>query len=238
MTNQRDVALITGASRGLGFALAQALARRGAAIAMVARDAVALERAAAEVRRLGATVAAIAEDVGDPAAALRIAAQTHALVGAPTIVIHNASTLGAVPLVSLAEMDPAAFTATFATNVVGPFALTRALVGSMVLQGRGTIVHISSDAAVEAYPTWGAYGASKAALDHLARYWAAELAGTGVRVLAVDPGEMATQMHADAVPDADPATLTDPDVVALRIVGLLRADAIESGARVVAAEAA
>jgi len=193
-----------------------------------------LERAAAEIRREGGTVATIVDDVGDPAAALRIAAQTHALVGAPTLVIHNASTLGAVPLVSLAETDPDAFAATLATNVTGPFALTRALVGSMVLAGRGTIVHISSDAAVEAYPTWGAYGASKAALDHLSRIWAAELAGTGVSVIAVDPGEMATKMHADAVPDADPATLGDPNVVAARIVALVRMGAVPSGARVVA----
>jgi NAD(P)-dependent dehydrogenase (short-subunit alcohol dehydrogenase family) len=91
-----------------------------------------------------------------------------------------------------------------------------------VLRGRGLVVHVSSDAAVEAYPTWGPYGASKAALDQLGRVWGAELAGTGVRFLSIDPGEMNTKMHADAVPDADPATLADPARVAVRV-----ADAIE-----------
>ena len=82
------------------------------------------------------------------------------------------------------------------------------------MRGRGTVVNVSSDAAVAAYERWGAYGASKAALDHLTRTWAAELAGTGVRMLAIDPGEMDTQMHAQAMPDADPAALTDPMRVA------------------------
>jgi NAD(P)-dependent dehydrogenase (short-subunit alcohol dehydrogenase family) len=235
MTNAREVALVTGASRGLGLALSRTLARAGVEVAMVARDAELLEHVAAEIRRAGGKVATIADDVGDPAAALRIAAQTHALVGAPSLVVHNASTLGAVPLVTLAETEPEAFARTLATNVTGPFALTRALVGQMVLAGRGTIVHISSDAAVEAYPTWGAYGVSKAALDHLSRIWAAELDGTGVRVIALDPGEMATKMHADAAPDADPATLADPNEVAARIVGLLRAGAVPSGARIAVA---
>jgi NAD(P)-dependent dehydrogenase (short-subunit alcohol dehydrogenase family) len=103
----------------------------------------------------------------------------------------------------------------------------------MVLRGWGTFVFISSDAAVEAYPTWGAYGASKAALDHLGRIWAEELAGTGVRVVAVDPGEMDTRMHADAVPDADRSALASPDDVARRIVQGLRG--VRSGARVSAA---
>jgi NAD(P)-dependent dehydrogenase (short-subunit alcohol dehydrogenase family) len=108
-------------------------------------------------------------------------------------------------------------------NVVGPFRLTRILAGSMVLRGRGLVVGITSDASVAAYPRWGAYGVSKAALDHLARIWAAELEGTGVRFLTVDPGEMDTRMHADAVPDADPTTLADPRAVAARIVALIEA---------------
>ena len=98
------------------------------------------------------------------------------------------------------------------------------------------MIDISSDAAVEAYPTWGAYGASKAALDQLGRVWAAELEGTGVRLLTVDPGEMNTRMHADAIPDADPATLADPARVAARIVRLIEQEALAaSGARVPAA---
>jgi NAD(P)-dependent dehydrogenase (short-subunit alcohol dehydrogenase family) len=118
-------------------------------------------------------------------------------------------------------------------NLVGPFRLTKAVAGSMVLRGRGTIVNISSDAAVEAYERWGAYAASKAALDHLTRVWAAELAGTGVRIFGVDPGEMNTRMHAEAMPEADPAALADPARVAARLVALIGDEGgVATGARV------
>jgi len=121
------------------------------------------------------------------------------------------------------------------TNLVGPFRLTKIVAGAMALRGAGTIVHISSDAAVEPYPRWGAYGVSKAAQDHLSRILAAELAGTGVRVLAVDPGEMDTKMHADAVPDADRAALQRPGDVAARIASMIEDESrAASGARLVA----
>jgi NAD(P)-dependent dehydrogenase (short-subunit alcohol dehydrogenase family) len=94
-------------------------------------------------------------------------------------------------------------------------------------------VQVSSDAAVEAYPGWGAYSAAKAAADHLVRIWAAELADVGVRFFAVDPGEMNTKMHADAIPDADPVSLADPADVATRIVAMIEAP-VGSGQRVVA----
>lgn len=221
MDIRNEVALITGASRGLGFALAQSLARHGAKVAMVARDEDALARAAREVGMDG-EVLAIAADVGDATQAPSIAARVAARFGPTTLLVHNASTLGAVPLQLLADTDPRTFAATLATNLTGPFALTHAVIGAMVLRGHGTLVHVSSDAAIEAYPRWGAYAVSKAGLDHLARTWAAELEGTGVRVLAIDPGEMDTQMHADAIPDADRATLARPSEVAARIVALLR----------------
>jgi len=106
----------------------------------------------------------------------------------------------------------------------------------MVLRGRGLVVHVTSDASVVAYPRWGAYGVSKAAFDHLARIWAVELDGTGVRFLSVDPGEMDTRMHAEAVPEADPASLPDPAAVAERIVRLIRdVETLASGARLEAA---
>jgi NAD(P)-dependent dehydrogenase (short-subunit alcohol dehydrogenase family) len=105
----------------------------------------------------------------------------------------------------------------------------------MAVRGGGLVVQISSDASVAAYSGWGAYSVSKAALDHLGRIWGAELERAGVRFLSVDPGEMDTRMHADAVPDADPATLLDPALVAKRIARLIsRADALPVGARVVA----
>ena len=119
-----------------------------------------------------------------------------------------------------------------AVNLVGPFRLTRAIAGGMALRGHGVVLHVSSDAAVSAYARWGAYGVSKAALDHLNRTWGAELDGTGARFLSVDPGEMNTKMHADAIPDCDPQTLADPAQVAARIVGLLeRAETLPNGAR-------
>src|SRR6185436_11621447 len=121
------------------------------------------------------------------------------------------------------------------TNLVGPFRLTKILAGAMVLRGEGVLVHLSSDAAIEPYPRWGAYGVSKAAQDHLSRILAAELDGTGVRVLAVDPGEMDTVMHAAAIPDADRASLQQPGEVAARILEMIEDDArAPSGARLVA----
>ena len=121
-------------------------------------------------------------------------------------------------------------------NLVGPFRLTKAVVGGMAVRGRGLIVSVTSDASVSAYATWGAYGVSKAALDHLGRIWAAELADSGVRFLTVDPGEMDTAMHAEAMPDADRAKLADPAAVADRIVDIVRhAEEIPSGARLEAA---
>jgi NAD(P)-dependent dehydrogenase (short-subunit alcohol dehydrogenase family) len=107
----------------------------------------------------------------------------------------------------------------------------------MTVRAGGVVVNITSDASVSAYPTWGAYGVTKAALDHLTRIWAAELEATGVTLLAVDPGEMDTRMHADAMPDADRSTLQSPDVIADRIVRLVAKGGWKSGARLEAAQA-
>jgi NAD(P)-dependent dehydrogenase (short-subunit alcohol dehydrogenase family) len=233
-------ALVTGGSRGLGRALGGALGAAGARVVLVARHQALLDEAAAEIRDRGGEAHAIAADVGDKQSIYAIAGQAAALVGPIDILINNASTLGPVPLRLLLDTDCEDLVRALDVNLVGPFRLTRALAGPMVLRGRGAIVNVSSDAAVEAYPRWGAYGASKAALDHLGRIWAAELAGTGVGVLTVDPGEMKTRMHADAVPDADPATLGDPTDVAARIlplvVALMRSPGGAGGRRVVRAE--
>jgi NAD(P)-dependent dehydrogenase (short-subunit alcohol dehydrogenase family) len=225
-------ALVTGASRGLGRALAEALAAKGARVALVAREAGPLADVVATIRAQGGDAHAIAGDIADKAAIHRIAGQAHALVGDIGIAVHNASTLGPTPLRLLLDTECEDLAAVLETNLVGPFRLTKVLAGAMALRGEGTIVHISSDAAVEAYPRWGAYGISKAAQDHLSRILAAELAETGVRILAVDPGEMDTKMHADAVPDADRATLQRPLDVARRIVEMIEDDArAVSGAR-------
>lgn len=228
--------LVTGASQGLGRALSVALARRGAQVVMVARGEAALAEAVAEARGDGGIAHALAGDVADKESALAIAGAAQAVAGPIDLLVHAASTLGPVPLRLLLDTDCEDLDAVLATNVVGPFRITKAIAGSMALRGTGIVVHVTSDAAVEAYPNWGAYGASKLAAEHLARVLAAELDGTRVRVWNVDPGEMDTAMHAAALPEADRATLAKPEDVATRIVAMIaHADEIASGSRVVAA---
>ena len=198
---------------------------------LVARHAEDLAPVVEGIRGRGGRAWALAADVADPAAAVTIAAAAATFAGPVDLLINNASTLGAVPLPLLLDLPADALEHTLRVNVVGPFRLTRALAGPMVLRGGGTVVNISSDAAVEAYPTWGGYAASKAALDHLTRTWAAELDGSGVRFFAVDPGEMDTKMHADAVPDADRSQLRDPRDVARSIVDLVADTSTPSGRR-------
>jgi NAD(P)-dependent dehydrogenase (short-subunit alcohol dehydrogenase family) len=213
--------VVTGGSRGLGRALGAALAAAGARVVLVARELGPLAQAVAEVRAAGGEAHAVVADVADRDAAHAIAGQAAALVGPVDVLINNASTLGPVPLRLLLDTDCEDLERALAVNLVGPFRLAKALAGAMVLRGRGTIVNVTSDAATEAYERWGAYGASKAALEQLGRIWGAELAGTGVRVLTVDPGEMDTRMHADAIPDADRSQLAAPADVAAGIVALL-----------------
>jgi NAD(P)-dependent dehydrogenase (short-subunit alcohol dehydrogenase family) len=235
MKLRNRAALVTGGSRGLGRALGAELARRGARVVLCARDAAVLERTVAELREAGGDVHGIVADIGDKRAIHAIAAQAQALAGAIDVVVNNASTLGPTPLKPLLDTDCEDLEAVLQVNVVGPFRLIKALVGSMALRRTGLIVNVSSDAAVEPYPHWGAYGLSKAALDHLSRIWAAELRDSGVAVLAVDPGEMDTAMHAAAIPDADRATLADPAVVARKIADMIQdRERAPTGARLAA----
>src|SRR5215470_14611490 len=232
MKIQGQGALVTGASRGLGRALAEQLAAR---VALVARDAGPLRDVVAGIRGRGGDAHAIAGDIAAKDAIHRIAGQAQGLVGEIGIAVQNASTLGPTPLRLLLDTECEDLAEVLETNLVGPFRLTKVLAGAMAIRGAGVIVHISSDAAVEPYPRWGAYGASKAAQDHLSRILAAELDGTGVRVLAVDPGEMDTAMHAAAIPEADPASLARPDDIAARIVQMIEDEArAPSGSRLIA----
>jgi NAD(P)-dependent dehydrogenase (short-subunit alcohol dehydrogenase family) len=226
-------ALVTGASRGLGAALARRLAAEGARVVLVARGGDELARVVESIRAAGGEAHAIAADVGDKRAPHAIAGAAAALVGPVELLVQAASTLGHVPLRPLLDTDCEALEQVLATNLVGPFRLAKLLLAPMALRGRGVVVNVTSDASVNAYPRWGAYSVSKAALDHLDRIFGAELEGTGVRVLTVDPGEMDTAMHADAMPEADRSTLLAPDVVAARIVRLVKAgDPVANGARV------
>jgi len=214
--------IVTGASRGLGAALAEELGRAGARLVLVSRDGEALGSVVERIRAQGGEAHAVVADVSAPESASRIAGTSGALVGPADVVIHNAGTLGPVPLSPLADTSDADFEQALATNLLGPFRLTRALVGSMALRGRGTVVLVSSDAATTPYATWGAYGVSKAALEHLGRIWDTELSAAGVRFLTVDPGEMDTRMHREAVPEADPSTLLRPEEGAARVLSKLR----------------
>ena len=225
--------LVTGASQGLGAALARELARAGAKVVLVARGEEALERVVREIRAEGGEAHALAADVADKNGVYALAGAASALVGPIDVMIHNASTLGAVPLPLLLDTECEDLEKVLATNLVGPFRITKALAGGMILRRRGTVVFVSSDASTSAYARWGSYSVSKAALDHLARIWAAELEGTGVHFFSVDPGDMNTKMHADAIPDADPSTLANPADVAKKIASMIRGvERIPSGARV------
>jgi NAD(P)-dependent dehydrogenase (short-subunit alcohol dehydrogenase family) len=214
---------VTGGTSGLGLALVRELRRRGAAVAFVARTADRVHAVAAEI----AGTAGIVGDVSRKDDIYPIALQITAALGGVDVLVNNASSLGPVPLVPLADTECEDLEAALATNVVGPFRLTKALLGALAGSARDAraplVVNISSDAAETPYPNWGAYGTSKAALRHLSRTWREELIGLGVDVVAVDPGDMDTPLHALAVPDADPAALKRPEQAAVEIADLIEA---------------
>jgi NAD(P)-dependent dehydrogenase (short-subunit alcohol dehydrogenase family) len=223
-------ALVTGAGRGLGAALAEGLAARGAKVVLVARDAKELDAVASRIRGRGAEAWSLPADLGSKDAIHPLAAMASALAGPIDVLVHCASTLGPVPMPLLLDTACEDLERVLAVNLLGPFRLTKALLGPMHLAGRGLVLSVSSDAAVTAYPRWGAYGVSKSALDQLSRAFAAEV--PGVRFLSVDPGEMNTRMHAEAVPDADPASLADPAEVAEVLLRYLAGTSFTSGSRV------
>ena len=237
MNIQNLAALITGGSRGLGRSLARALAAEGASVVLVARRQEELKQTVDEIRSNGGNAYGIAADVADKNAIYSIAAQAAALVGPIDILIQNASTLGPVPLRLLLDTDCEDLERALEVNLVGPFRLAKVLAGHMVLRGAGLVLSITSDASVQAYPEWGAYSISKAALDHMNRLFAAELRETGVQFLSVDPGDMDTAMHAAAIPDADRSQLQKPEDAARRILEIIRhAEAFPNGSRLVASE--
>src|SRR6266536_3961821 len=221
---------ITGGTSGLGLALVHELVARGARVAFAARDRDRVERVAAATGAHG-----IVGDVARKDDIHPIALQAIGLLGGLDVLINNASSLGPVPLRQLGDTDCEDLELALSTNLVGPFRLTKALLGALCAsarEGRGAVVlNVSSDAAINAYPGWGAYGASKAALHHLSRIWQEELASLGVRFLSLDPGDMDTPLHALAVPDADPATLKRPEFAALEPLGAIAA-ALPSAASV------
>jgi NAD(P)-dependent dehydrogenase (short-subunit alcohol dehydrogenase family) len=211
------VALITGASRGLGRALAAGLAREGFTLIIDARNAAALPEVAAELRAAGGTVTAISGDVTDPAhrAALLRAAQA---AGRLDVLVNNAGTLGASPLPALADYPPDGLRAAFEANVIAPVALIQLMLPLLRASG-GAVLNITSDAAREAYAGWGGYGAAKAALEQASNVLAAE--ELAVRVWWADPGDLRTDMHQQAFPGEDISDRPRPESVVPAFVRLI-----------------
>ena len=209
------VCLVTGASRGLGRAVALEYARNGASLVINSRasSAAGLAETERQIRSLGVQTLSVVADVSRRADIERLAGEALARFGGVDVLVNNASALGPTPMPYLIDYPIDDFQAVLQTNVAGPFMLTRALVGQMLTRGRGSIINISSDAGVVGYPTWGAYGVSKAALDHLTRTWAAELEGSGVRINSVDPGDMDTAMKRASEPEGDASQWAKPESV-------------------------
>ncbi len=208
---------VTGGTSGLGLALVRRFTDNGAHVVFVARSAADVARVATETGAVG-----IVGDVGRKDDIYPMALQITGNLGGLDVLINNASTLGPTPLALLADTDCEDLEEALSINVLGPFRLTKALFGALASSARngrgGTVVNISSDAAINAYPEWGAYGASKAALRHLTSIWDEESSTAGIRFLSVDPGDMDTPLHTLADPDADPSTLKRPEDSAAEVI--------------------
>ena len=199
-----NVAIITGASQGLGLATARALTSRGWAVAIDARREEPLRQAAAELP--AGQVAAVPGDVTDPGHRAALVAAARAL-GPVTLLMNNASALGPSPQPALADYPEAELARVYAVNVLAPLALTQLVTGDLLATG-GTVINVSSDAAVEPYPGWGGYGSAKAALDQLTVIFAAE--HPELAVYALDPGDMRTELHQLAFPGEDISDRPEP----------------------------
>jgi NAD(P)-dependent dehydrogenase (short-subunit alcohol dehydrogenase family) len=210
--------LITGASRGLGLALARALARRGWRLIIDARGAEALQQVRDELAQ-ATQVVALAGDVADPVHQ-RALAQAAQEMGGVALVVNNASILGTSPLPALLDYPLEALHQVFTVNVVAPLALLQALWPALAEDA--CILNITSDAGVEAYPGWGGYGASKAALEQLSHVLAAEQPGW--RVYWVDPGDMQTSMHQAAFPGEDISDRPLPEASVPGLLALITSD--------------
>jgi NAD(P)-dependent dehydrogenase (short-subunit alcohol dehydrogenase family) len=201
------IAMVTGASRGLGRALAAGLAREGYDLIIDARNAAALEAVAGQIRAAGGHVTAVAGDVTDPA---HRAALLAACPGRLDLLVNNAGTLGASPLPALADYPPGELRAAFEANVIAPIALIQLLLPMLRARG-GAVLNITSDAAVEAYAGWGGYGAAKAALEQASNVLAAE--ELAIRVWWADPGDLRTDMHQLAFPGEDISDRPLPEAI-------------------------
>src|SRR5688500_17999191 len=210
MSEDHRIALVTGGSRGLGLVIARVLATRGYGVVIGGRDRDALADAARDLSRHGSAIVPIAGDITDAAVRVNLIDAARQL-GGLDVLVNNASELGAIgPLLGF---DVPCFGRLFPVNVGAPMVLTQLAV-PLLAERRGLIVNITSDAATAAYPGWGPYGATKAALELLTRTLASELRDLGVSAILVDPGDMRTRMHHEAFPGEDISDRPLPDVTA------------------------
>ncbi|WP_124728110.1 SDR family NAD(P)-dependent oxidoreductase [Staphylospora marina] len=206
------VVMITGASRGLGKALAKAFADRGAKLAITARGEEALLEVKRELEAAGAEVFALAGDMSDPRDAERFVSAAEEAFGSIDVLINNAGVFGPSPSPNLIDYPEDDFLEVLRINTMNPFLVTKRVMAGMLARESGSVINVTSEAGHVGYAGWGAYGISKFALEGMTQTWADEVDGTGVRVNMVDPGEMDTEMHALAVPDCD-YELADPEDV-------------------------
>jgi NAD(P)-dependent dehydrogenase (short-subunit alcohol dehydrogenase family) len=208
-TPGRPVALITGASRGLGATLARFLAAQGYELILAARTDGELGRVARELRAGGLRVAEVVGDIADPSVRHSLASAAEEF-GRLDLLVNNASELGPSPLQPLTRLRPEDLETIYRVNAVAPVDLVQRL-APLLARSSGLVVNLSSDAAVGGYPGWGGYGASKAALDLASRTLAEELRDRSIAVVAVDPGDMRTAMHQAAYPGEDISDRPLPD---------------------------
>jgi NAD(P)-dependent dehydrogenase (short-subunit alcohol dehydrogenase family) len=226
MTSDTHVAIITGASKGLGREIARLYAARGFKLTLAARGDAALDEIAAELSRI-TEVVNLAVDISEDAERLVDAALDR--FGRIDVLVNNASELGPSPMPNLEDLRWQDMERILRVNVIAPLHLAQLAIPHMRARGAGVIINVSSDAAVEAYPGWGGYGASKAALEHLSRVLAEELKDTGIRLYVVDPGDMQTEMHAAAEPGVDLSHLPGSEVAAPEFLRLVEEEAAEFG---------
>ncbi|AZN41696.1 SDR family NAD(P)-dependent oxidoreductase [Paenibacillus albus] len=211
---QGKTVMITGASKGLGKALALKFAQYGARLAISARGESLLTQTKRELEALGAEVLAVAGDMSVSRDVERFVAAAEAAYGGIDVLVNNASILGPSPMPLLLDYPEEDYAEVLRVNAIGPFLVTRRVIVGMLVRGSGSVINVTSEAGHTGYSGWGAYGISKFAVEGLTETWADELQETEVRVNMVDPGEMDTDMHALAVPDcdyelADPSRATD-----------------------------
>ena len=204
-------ALVTGASRGIGRAIAEAYARAGARVFICGRNESSLTQTLGEMRQFGADVAGLAGDVGNPTDADRIARAAIDHCGAIHVLVNNASILG--PRKTIASYPPAAWDEVLRVNLTGIFLMTRVILPTMLTQRNGSIINVTSGVGRRGKAQWGAYAVSKAGLEAFTQVLADEVSEAAIRVNAVNPAATRTEMRAQAYPLEDPRTLPTPEQI-------------------------